>query len=49
MVLYSDHGANFESKVIKELSVLLGIKKVKTTSYHRHPQCYGLVEQLNHC
>lgn len=45
VILHSDKGANFESKVMKELSSLLGIKKVKTTAYH--PQCDGLVERLN--
>ena len=45
LVLHSDRGSNFESKVIRELSALLGIKKVKTTAYH--PQCDGLVERLN--
>ena len=44
-VLHSDKGPNFESKLIKELTNLLGIKKVKTTAYH--PQCDGLVERLN--
>ena len=44
-VLHSDKGPNFESKLIKELANLLGIKKVKTTAYH--PQCDGLVERLN--
>ena len=41
-VLHSDKGANFESRPIKELSSLLGIK---TTTYH--PQCDGLVERLH--
>lgn len=44
-VLHSDRGANFEGKVMKELSSLLRMRKVKTTAYH--PQCDGLVERLN--
>lgn len=45
VVLHSDRGANFESRVIRELTTLVGIKKVRTTAYH--PQCDGLVERLN--
>ena len=44
LVLHSDKGSNFESKMIRKLSELLGIKKVKTTAYH--PQCDGLVKRL---
>jgi hypothetical protein len=44
-VLHSNKGQNFESKIIKELGNLLGMKKVRTTAYHQ--QCDGLVETMN--
>ena len=43
--LHSDMGAQFESKVIKEMSNVLHIRKTHTTPYH--PQSDGLVERLN--
>ena len=43
--LHSDQGAQFESKLMKEVCKTLHIKKTRTTPYH--PQCDGLVERFN--
>ena len=43
--LHTDMGAQFESKLIKEMCTLLHINKTHTTPYH--PQSDGLVERLN--
>ena len=43
--LHSDMGAQFESRVVKEMCNLLHIRKTHTTPYH--PQGDGLVERLN--
>ena len=43
--LHSDQGPNFESKLVKELTKLAGIRKSRTTPYH--PRSDGQVERLN--
>ena len=43
--LHTDMGAQFESKLIKEMCTLLHINKTHTTPYY--PQSDGLVERLN--
>ena len=43
--LLSDCGTNLLSHLMMGVCQLLGIKKLKTTSYH--PQCDGLVERFN--
>ena len=43
--ILSDHGAQFMSHIMKEVSRLLSIKQLTTTVYH--PQCNGLCEKYN--
>ena len=43
--MLTDCGAQFVSKLMKEVSKLLSIKQLTTTPYH--PMCNGLVERLN--
>ena len=43
--IHSDQGANFESKLIKSLCDLTGLKKTRTTPYH--PMGNGMVERFN--
>ena len=44
-ILHTDQGRNFESKLVHEMCVLLGVRKTRTTPYH--PQSYGQVERFN--
>lgn len=44
-MLHTDKGKNFESRIFKEMTDILGIKKTRTTPYH--PQSNGLVEIMN--
>ncbi|KYN28018.1 Pol polyprotein, partial [Trachymyrmex cornetzi] len=41
--VHTDQGRNFESRIFRELSRLLGIKKTRTTALH--PQSDGQVER----
>ena len=43
--LHTDQGKNFDSKLFKDVCLLLGIKKTRTTAYH--PSGDGLVERFN--
>ena len=44
--LHSDQGANFESKLIKEVCTLTGMTKSRTTPYHH--QSDRITERINH-
>ena len=43
--LHSDQGTNFEANLFKDMCLLLGIEKTRTTGLH--PQSDGLVERFN--
>ena len=43
--IHTDKGRNFESNLNKELCLMLGIRKTRTTPYH--PQSDGMVERFN--
>lgn len=42
--IHTDQGKNVESNLIKELFLMLGIRKTRTTPYH--PQSDGMVEHF---
>ena len=42
---YSDQGRQFESNLFKEMCILLGKEKTRTTPYH--PKSDGMVERFN--
>ena len=44
-VLHTDQGRNFESTLLKETCLLLGVQKTRTSPYH--PQSDGLIERFN--
>ena len=44
-MLISDRGANLLSTLMKEVSEVMGMRKINTTAYH--PQADGLVENFN--
>ena len=45
LLIHTDQGRNFESKLMAEVCELLDIKKTRTTAYH--PQSDGMVERFN--
>ena len=45
LMIHTDQGRNFESKLMAEVCELLDIKKTRTTAYH--PQSDGMVERFN--
>ena len=43
--IHTDQGRDFESKIVQEMCVLLGIHKTRTTPWH--PQSDGMIERFN--
>lgn len=44
-ILHSDQGRNFESSLLRQTLLFVGISKSRTTAYH--PQGDGMVERFN--
>jgi hypothetical protein len=44
-IILTDQGRNFEADLIRELCKLLGVEKLRTTSYH--PKAAGEIERFN--
>ena len=45
--LLSDKGSNFESKLFQEMCRVMGVTKLRTSSYR--PSCNGLIERFHRC
>ena len=45
--LLSDKGSNFESRLFQEMCRVMGVTKLRTSSYH--PSCNGLIERFHRC
>ena len=45
--LLSDKGSNFESRLFQEMCRVMGVTKLRTSSYR--PSCNGLIERFHRC
>ena len=45
--ILSDKGSNFESKLFQEMCRVMGVTKLRTSSYR--PSCNGLIERFHRC